>query len=94
MFHQIPKTKLRILDHILSSNFLNSTVILDSKMGEYYELNEVGTFIWEQLKSKESTIEEIKELVLHQFDAEETIVLSDINKILNEFVKEKLVQIN
>ncbi len=90
---EITDTKFQISDYLLSSNVSGSTVLLDAKRGEYYELNEVATFIWEQLKAEDKTIEDLKELVLTEFDVEEKIVHSDIKKILNDLVKEKLVEI-
>ena len=93
-FFQGLGTKFQIVPNLLSANVSGTTIILDAKKGEYYELNEVGTFIWEQLKSNKKTIEELKELVLNEFEVEESIVFSDLNNILNEFVKEKFVEIS
>ncbi len=85
--------KFRVSNNQVSSNLSGSTVILNHKDGLYYELNEVGTAIWEQLKLNGTTIGELKKLILNEFDVDEQTVESDINKILGELLNEKLVEV-
>lgn len=85
--------KFRVSNNQVSSNLSGSTVILNHRDGFYYELNEVGTAIWEQLKLNGTTIGELKKLILNEFDVDEQTVESDINKILSELLNEKLVEV-
>ncbi|MBP6757553.1 MAG: PqqD family protein [Bacteroidia bacterium] len=85
--------RFRTTNHQVSSNLSGSTVILNHRDGFYYELNEVGTTIWEQLKLNGTTIVELKKLILNEFDVDDQIVESDINKILSELLNEKLVEV-
>lgn len=85
--------RFRVTNHQVSSILSCSTIVLNHREGFYYELNEVGTFIWELLKKNGATIVELKELVLNEFDVDEQVAQSDINKILSELLNEKLVEV-
>lgn len=85
--------KFRVSTNQVSSNLAGSTVILNHKDGLYYELNEVGTFIWDLLKSEGATIEDLKTAVLNEFEINEEKAKSDIDCILNDLKNEKLVEI-
>lgn len=85
--------KFRVSNNQVSSNLADSTVILNHKDGLYYELNEVGTFIWGQLKTEGATMEELKVAILEEFEIDEEKAESDINHLLKDLKNEKLVEI-
>lgn len=70
--------RFRVANNQVSSNLAGSTVILNHKDGIYYELNQVGTFIWEQLKTERATLEELKKALLNEFEIDEEIAKSDL----------------
>jgi hypothetical protein len=86
-------TQFRVTNHQVSSYLSGSTIILNHREGFYYELNEVGTAIWEQLKLNGTNIVELKRLILNEFDVDDQIAESDINKIISELLNEKLVEV-
>jgi hypothetical protein len=86
-------TQFRATNHQVSSYLSGSTIILNHREGFYYELNEVGTAIWEQLKLNGTNIVELKRLILNEFDVDDQIAESDINKIISELLNEKLVEV-
>ncbi len=55
--------KYQISTTQVSSKIADETVILNHQKGIYYGLNEVGTFIWDYIKTQPSTFEEIQDAV-------------------------------
>lgn len=86
-------TELRATKHQVSTNLSGSTVILNHRDGFYYELNQVGTTIWEKLKSGNASFEELKNLVLDEYEVEESVATLDVNKIITELLNEKLLEV-
>ncbi|RDB06637.1 PqqD family protein [Runella aurantiaca] len=76
----------------VSSSLDNETIILNHDAGIYYDLNEVGTFIWEQLQQKPSTLAELKNAILEEFEVEEATCENDIKMLLTQLMDEKLVE--
>jgi len=65
-------------------------VLLDLDTGEYYNLDEVGTRIWE-LCDGARTVSEIARLISEEFEASGEGVERDVVKFLEELVQDKLV---
>ena len=76
----------------VSSSLDNETIILNHDAGVYYDLNEVGTFIWEQLQQKPSTFEELKNATMEEFEVDEATCENDIKSLLMQLMDEKLVE--
>ena len=65
-------------------------VLLDLDTGEYYNLDEVGTRIWE-LCDGARTVSEIALRISEEFEASGETVERDVVKFLEELVQDKLV---
>lgn len=87
-----PTQRFKLTDKQLSTTLSGETVILNHQDGVYYNLDEVGTFIWEKLRENPATIDELKMAVLNEYDVEENDCEADINRILTELQREKLVE--
>lgn len=86
------------LKYTLSKNQIFTTlsgenIILNFNKGNYYSLNEVGTFIWDQIKEQALTLEQIKASVISAFDVDASTCETDILKVLDELIKEDLIEI-
>ena len=79
--------------NLLSSQLNDNTAILNVQAGTYYGLNEVGTCVWELLTQAPASLEHIREHVMAQFDVDEPTCTNDLNRLLNELVREKLVNV-
>lgn len=85
--------KFRLSDQQISTSLSGEAVILNHKKGIYFSLNEVGTFVWEQLESNQiKTFGELKNAILNEFDIDEKTCKTDLTHILSELINEKLVQ--
>lgn len=86
--------KYNLSPNQVSSNIANETVILNHKDGIYYSLNEVGTFIWELLKEKPYSVEEIVTAILEEFEIDVETAKTDVQGILTDLLHEKLLEIS
>lgn len=85
--------KFRLSDQQISTSLSGEAVILNHKKGIYFSLNEVGTFVWEQLENNQiKTFGELKNAILNEFDIDDATCKSDLIHILSELINEKLVQ--
>ncbi len=73
------------------ANLGEETVLLNSESGVYFSLNEVGGFIWERLSEEARTYEDLVDSVMAEYDTDEAACRKDIQDILEEMEKEKLV---
>ena len=68
-------------------------VLLNLDTGYYYTLNEVGRFLWESLDGKKKLSAVHKE-ILDQYDVDPETVKSDILELIDDLLKEGLVEIH
>lgn len=69
-----------------------STLILEPQNRKAHELNEVGSFIWQEIESVKSSSELAKKLV-EEFEIEESIALSDVDFFLQDLCEKKLIEV-
>ncbi|MEM4260745.1 MAG: PqqD family peptide modification chaperone [Candidatus Woesearchaeota archaeon] len=68
------------------------TVILNLKTGLYCGLNEVGTYIWSQIKEPK-TIQDILDMVLKEYDVDPEQCKHDLLKLLQQLSDNNLIEI-
>ena len=87
-----PTTRIHLLPTQSSSVLGNETVVLNYELGNYYELNEVGGFIWALLnEKKEITVGEIQEKLLEEFEVEPAVCQEELVSFLTNLLQEKLI---
>lgn len=59
-------------------------------MENLYTLNEVGAFIWEKIDGKR-TVNQIAQLLLNEFEAEETAARNDVKDFFNDLLENSAV---
>ena len=88
-----PSTRIRLRKSQSSSVLGTETIVLNYDLGNYYELNEMGSFIWSLLQANEmSTVMEIKERMLAEFDVEESVCQEELMSFLENLLHEKLIE--
>ena len=70
----------------------DSAIMLDLKSGIYFELNEVGLLIVDNLSSYKS-FEEINELIIENFDVDREQCKLDLNLFLNDLYERYLIEV-
>ncbi len=88
-----PSTRIQIVSGQSSSVLGKVTVVLNYEMGNYYELNEIGGFIWSLLQAnKTMSVEEIQERILNEFEVEESVCQKELKLFLESMLHEKLIE--
>ena len=88
-----PSTRIQLRKSQSSSVLGTETIVLNYDLGNYYELNEMGSFIWSLLQANEmSTVMEIKERMLAEFDVEESVCQEELMSFLENLLHEKLIE--
>ena len=88
-----PSTRIQLKKSQSSSVLGTETIVLNYDLGNYYELNEMGSFIWSLLQTNEmSTVMEIKERMLAEFAVEESVCQEELMSFLENLLHEKLIE--
>jgi len=66
-------------------------ILLHLDSGVYYTLNSAGRFVWESLDGKKS-LSDIHEAMLDRYEADREGVKGDLLEILEDLMKEDLVE--
>jgi len=85
--------KFRKKSHILSEELDDEKVLYDPKTQNTYALNPMAAVIWD-LCDGEHTPAQIAEEVLSVLEADQSQVLSDVIRTVNEFLEKDLVEVN
>ena len=88
-----PNTRIQLLANQSSSVLGNETILLNYEAGNYYELNEVGGFIWALLQDKKSLlVHEIQARLLDEFEVEPAVCQEELSQFLDNLLREKLIE--
>ncbi|SOD78636.1 PqqD family peptide modification chaperone [Spirosoma fluviale] len=86
-------TRIELVSNQSSSVIGNETILLDYKAGNYYELNEVGGFIWALLQEKRTMlVQDIQDELLAEFDVEPSVCQEELMLFLDTLSREKLIE--
>lgn len=86
-------TRILIRPGQSSSVLGTETIVLHYEQGNYYELNEIGGFIWSLLQTNQAiSVREIKDHILSEFAVEESICQAELLSFLESLYYEKLIQ--
>ena len=88
-----PDTRVQLVANQSSSVLGNETILLNYEAGNYYELNEVGGFIWALLQDKKTLlVREIQIALLDQFEVEPSVCQAELGLFLDNLLREKLIE--
>lgn len=86
-------TRIHLASGQSSSALGKETIVLNYEQGNYYELNEIGGFIWALLQTnKVMSVEEIQEKILDEFDVEEDVCQKELKLFLENMLLERLIE--
>ena len=83
----------KLSSHQISTSLSGESVILNHKKGEYYSLNEVGTLVWEKLKSAPHSFKDLTKAIIENFETSENECIIDLEKLLSDLINENLIEI-
>ncbi|MFH1213219.1 MAG: PqqD family protein [Candidatus Neomarinimicrobiota bacterium] len=70
--------------------FENESLLLNVQTGTYFRINEVGSFIWENLDGKK-TAENLINSIVRRFDVSEATARQDYQKFTEQLLQDKLI---
>ncbi|CCH54017.1 hypothetical protein BN8_03155 [Fibrisoma limi BUZ 3] len=86
-------TRIKLTGSQSSSVLGNETIVLNYEVGNYYELNEIGSFIWSLIQTNgEMTVGDIETKLLDEFDVEQEVCREELTEFLNHLLNEKLIE--
>jgi len=62
-------------------------------MSKVFTLNESAAFLWEELLNKEFTEETVVQILLDNYEVDESTANKDAKKLIHEFVKGGLISV-
>jgi len=80
-----------IPDDVLMRELDGESIILNLASERYYGLDDVGTHMW-QLLATTSTIEEVYEILLTEYEVEPDQLLHDMEELIEQLVEHGLLQ--
>lgn len=88
-----PDTRVQLVDSQSSSVLGDETIVIHYEVGNYYELNEVGGFIWSLLRVQTAmSVQEIQQTILSEYDIDEPVCQTETVQFLTELLREKLIR--
>jgi len=88
-----PRTRIQIAQSQSSSILGKETIVLNYEIGNYYELNEMGGFIWSLLQTnKVMSVDKIEEHMLEEFEVDESLCRQELVLFLESLFHEKLIE--
>lgn len=85
--------KVRISEEVLAQEVSGETVLLDITSEQYFGLNDVGTRIW-QLIGGGLNRKEILDVMLREFDVDQSQLEGDLDEIISRLLDAGLVTID
>jgi hypothetical protein len=76
----------------VSADLAGEAAILNLKSGVYYGLNTVGARIW-SLIQEPKTIENIRDIILNEYDVDPQRCESDLLQLLQQLAAEGLIEV-
>jgi hypothetical protein len=77
-------------DRVLAESTARTTVLLAVDSGTYYELNDVGSYVWGVCDGTR-TLAEIVALVVEEYDAPPEAAEADVRALVDELARERLL---
>ena len=81
--------KLQISENCVSEKLDDELIILDLESGLYHSLNEVGSVIWEEIKDKNLSYDDLVESLSKKYIGEN--ISKDSDLFLEELKEKKLI---
>lgn len=79
-------------DAFITSTVDNDLVMMSLEKGNYYGLDKIGSFIWENI-AQQTTIGQLCQKLTEHFEVEAAQCQADVLDFLHELIKEDMVQI-
>ena len=83
------KLKITLNKEFVCREIEDTFIVINLSTGYFYMLNETGRYIFNAIKDGQ-TSEEILKDILKKYDSSEEEIRSDVSKLLNYFINERI----
>ena len=83
--------KWQLAKEVLSSTIDEEIVLLAVDAESYLSLDPVGSRIWELLSEKPSTVDELADLLMEEYEVDRGTCLNDVQAFIDDMAARKLI---
>ena len=87
------QSRIKAAQDLTFADLDGEAVLLDLKSGQYYGLNEVGTYIWSLIDAPR-TVADIVAAMAEEFDVSREQLNLDVMNFLQQMEEQKLIEIS
>lgn len=87
--HQIGQ-RFSTAKHVVATQEADATILLDTRRGKYFTLNDVGSRIW-ALLSDGATVSDVIEVLALEFDVSVERIGGDVESFVKQLRRSKLI---
>ncbi len=85
--------KIKVSDDVVFRVLGEEAVLLNLANGTYFGLDDVGTRMW-QLMSEHSSTDKVVEVMLEEYEVDESLLQSDLAKLVKDLTDIGLVKLD
>lgn len=82
--------KMFVTENCFSEELDKELILLDIKTGLYHSLNKTASIIWNEIKEKNPSLDELRKTLMKDYNSVE--VFSDCNYFVKELLDKKLIE--
>lgn len=90
-FSLSPSTQIMRDPDIIATDMDGETVMMSIEQGQYYGLDGIGSFLWEQL-AVPASLEELCQRVLQAFEIDETTCRADVSAFVEDLIEKGVLR--
>lgn len=87
-----PTSKFCACSHVILSALSEEGVLLDTEHERFYNINEVGTRIWQLLSESPKSIDDIIETITQEYDISSEQAYEPISQFIDEIASRDLIR--
>jgi hypothetical protein len=84
--------KWQVSPKVLSSKIDDEVILMSFEADSYFGLDPVASSIWQLIDKQPSTIDELVQLLLEEYEIDEHSCRNDVQKFIDEMSEKKLIQ--
>ena len=85
--------QVKFADSVFAQEVDGEMVLLDMNSENYFGLDEVGSSIWQAIEAEEGMLERVLEVLLEEYDVEESVLKHDLLVFVDKLAESGLVEV-
>ncbi len=85
--------QVKFADSVFAQEVDGEMVLLDMNSENYFGFDEVGSSIWQAIEAEEGMLERVLEVLLEEYDVEESVLKHDLLVFVDKLAESGLVEV-